>query len=60
VSLVDDHGAGIVGALLCAYGTCTERRDAGPGESGTATNDAEPVDAGDPEAGDPDESEEDE
>lgn len=26
--LVDTHGASIIGALLCAYGTCTERREA--------------------------------
>ena len=30
--LVDEHGANVVGALLCAYGTCTDRRppSAGP------------------------------
>jgi hypothetical protein len=57
---VDDHNASIVGALLCAYGTCTERREGGTGESGTATNDGEPIDSDEPVAGDPDESAEDE
>lgn len=57
--LVDDHHAPIVGALLCAYGTCTERREAGQDTAGTATDDREPVDSDEPVAGDPDESTED-
>ena len=51
--LVDEHHAPIVGALLCAYGTCTERRETG---AGSATDEGEPVDSGEPVAGDPDET----
>ncbi len=30
--LVDEHGANVVGALLCAYGTCVEPREVGGDE----------------------------
>ncbi|MCC7367683.1 MAG: hypothetical protein IT306_04640 [Chloroflexi bacterium] len=62
VRLVDDadYGAGVVGALLCAYGTCTERRPADQDGSGTATDEGGPVDGGEPAAGDPHESVEEE
>ena len=59
-NLVDEFNANIVGALLCAYGTCTERREADRGESGAATDEGEPPDGGEPGAGDPDESTEEE
>jgi hypothetical protein len=35
--LVDEYNANIVGALLCAYGTCTERREPSTGQIDTAT-----------------------
>jgi hypothetical protein len=31
--LVDEHGANVVGALLCAYGTCVEPREVGGDEN---------------------------
>ena len=34
---VDVHGAEIIGALLCAYGTCTERRELSTGEPDAAS-----------------------
>jgi hypothetical protein len=47
VRLVDEYGAGVVGALLCAYGTCVERRDEtgepeAPAEEETAGTDDTP------------------
>lgn len=42
LSLVDGHGAEVVGALLCAYGTCVEPRDdAGANGGGSSETDAE-------------------
>lgn len=40
--LVDEHDASVVGALLCAYGTCTERR-----ETMSVDDAAETADSGD-------------
>lgn len=42
-SLVDEFNANIVGALLCAYGTCTERRE-------PSTEEPDAVTAGDADA----------
>ena len=47
VRLVDEYGAGVVGALLCAYGTCVEPRDEtgepeAPAEEETAGTDDTP------------------
>lgn len=49
--LVDAYGASIVGALLCAYGTCTERREAPAGAPEATTSGADAVTGDEPAIG---------
>lgn len=57
VRLLDDQdGASIVGALLCAYGTCRETREPAIGEPMATSPDDELIAGDDGGASDPDES----